>query len=61
MPKVPTYTLAWSSARETYELYETQHRGMLPTVPGSPEWPAWLDQVSVFPYGALHQDELPRH
>ena len=50
MPRVPAYTLAWSSATAAYELYETRHRRMLPAVPGSPEWFAWLNQVSSFAF-----------
>ena len=50
MPKVPTYTLAWSSAREIYELYQTRDRGILSFIPGSPEWFAWLEQVSSFAF-----------
>jgi LuxR family maltose regulon positive regulatory protein len=42
--------LAWSSARETYELYETRERGVLRIVPGSPEWFSWLEQVSSFAF-----------
>jgi LuxR family maltose regulon positive regulatory protein len=48
MPKVPTYTLAWSSSIKAYELYETRNRGISRIVPDSPEWFAWLDQVSSF-------------
>ncbi len=43
MPKIPTFTLAWSSVRETYELYETRDRGVLRIVPDSLEWFTWLD------------------
>ncbi len=50
MPKVPRYTLAWSSAIETYELYETRDRGVLKIAPESPAWFAWLDQVSSFAF-----------
>ncbi len=50
MPKVPAYTLAWSSVTAAYELYETRNRGMLTTVPESPEWFAWLDRVSSFAF-----------
>ncbi len=50
MPKIPMYRLAWSPATETYERYQTHHRGLLPTVPGSPAWFAWLDQVSSFAF-----------
>jgi LuxR family transcriptional regulator, maltose regulon positive regulatory protein len=35
---------------ETYELYETHHRRVLPLVPGGPEWFAWLDEVSSFAF-----------
>ncbi len=50
MPKIPTFTLAWSSVRETYELYETRDRGVLRIVPDSLEWFTWLDQVSSFAF-----------
>ncbi len=50
MPKVPMYTLTWSSARETYELYQTRDQGRLSFIPGSPEWFAWLEQVSSFAF-----------
>ncbi len=50
MPKVPTYTLAWSSATEAYELYETRGRGVLSIVPDSPAWFTWLDRVSSFAF-----------
>jgi hypothetical protein len=50
MPKVPMYTLAWSYASETYELYQTRDRGTLGIVPESPAWFAWLDQVSSFAF-----------
>ena len=46
MPKVPRYTLSWSSARATYELYQTREKGVLRVAPESPEWFAWLEQVS---------------
>ncbi len=50
MAKVPTYTLAWSSTMETYELYQTRDREGLRIVPDSPAWFAWLDQVSSFAF-----------
>ncbi len=50
MPKVPMYTLAWSSAIGAYELYETRHREALRIVPESPDWFAWLDQVLSFAF-----------
>jgi ATP/maltotriose-dependent transcriptional regulator MalT len=50
MPKVPTYTLAWSSAIGAYELYQTHDRNVLRIVLGSPEWFVWLDQVSTFAF-----------
>ena len=50
MAKVPKYTLAWSSARESYELYQTRDRDMLEIVPDSPAWYAWLEQVSAFAF-----------
>ncbi len=56
MPKIPMYMLTWSPVIETYELYETRDREgggkltPLPIVPDSPEWFAWLDQVSSFAF-----------
>ncbi len=50
MPKVPTYTLAWSPVAATYELYQTRNREMLKIIPDSPAWFAWLDQVSSFAF-----------
>jgi LuxR family maltose regulon positive regulatory protein len=50
MTKVPAYTLAWSSAGETYELYQTRDRGVLNILPESPEWFTWLEQVSSFAF-----------
>jgi LuxR family maltose regulon positive regulatory protein len=50
MPKVPMYTLAWTPALETYELYETRERGVLRIVPDSPAWFAWLERVSSFAF-----------
>ncbi len=50
MPKVPMYTLAWSPATESYELYETRDREGLTIVTDSPAWFAWLDQVSSFAF-----------
>ncbi len=50
MPKVPTYTLVWSPTIEVYELYETRDHEVLGIVPDSPEWFAWLDQVSSFAF-----------
>ncbi len=50
MPKVLTYTLAWSPATEAYELYQTRDQEGLGIVPDSPAWFAWLDQVSSFAF-----------
>ena len=50
MAKVPMYTITWSSAREAYELYRTRDRDRLSIIPGSPEWFAWLEQVSSFAF-----------
>src|SRR6516165_9754780 len=50
MAKVPMYTLAWSPATETYELYQTRDRAVLRIVPDSPEWFTWLEQVSSFAF-----------
>jgi LuxR family transcriptional regulator, maltose regulon positive regulatory protein len=50
MPKVPAYTLAWSPATETYHLYETRSREVLGTVPDSPAWFSWLEQISSFAF-----------
>ncbi len=58
MPKVPMYTLTWSSATEVYELYQTRDREELRIVPESPAWHAWLDQVSSFAFVALSSSHL---
>src|SRR5215471_8535795 len=50
MPKVPMHTLTWSPAREAYELYLMPDREALRIVPESPEWFAWLEQVSSFAF-----------
>src|SRR5215831_4795953 len=50
MSKVPAYTLAWSPAIATYELYQTRDREVLRIALDSPEWFAWLDQVSSFAF-----------
>ena len=50
MPKVPAYMLAWSPAREAYELYQTRGREELGIVPDSTAWFAWLDEVSSFAF-----------
>ncbi len=50
MPKIPVYTLAWSSITTAYELYETRDRAALDIVPDSPAWFTWLDQVSSFAF-----------
>ena len=50
MPKVPAYTLAWSSETKAYELSETRSREVLKIAPGSPAWFSWLDQVSSFAF-----------
>jgi LuxR family transcriptional regulator, maltose regulon positive regulatory protein len=50
MPRVPAYTLVWSSATETYELYQTRDRGVLKIVLDSPAWFDWLDQISSFAF-----------
>ena len=42
MPKIPTYTLAWSPTAAVYELYETRSREVLQIIPESPEWFSWL-------------------
>jgi LuxR family maltose regulon positive regulatory protein len=50
MAKVPTFTLAWSPGKAVYELYQTRDREELGVVPDTPEWFAWLDQVSSFAF-----------
>jgi LuxR family transcriptional regulator, maltose regulon positive regulatory protein len=50
MPKVPRYTLVWSSSIEAYELYQTHDREGLEIVPDSQEWLSWLDQVPSFAF-----------
>ena len=65
MPKVPMYTLAWSSTTEAYELYQTRNREALRIVPDSHEWFAWLDLISSFAFESIHRgmtfllDHLP--
>jgi LuxR family maltose regulon positive regulatory protein len=50
MPKIPPYTLAWSSTIQAYELYETHDREVLKITPDSPAWFAWLDQIPSFAF-----------
>jgi LuxR family maltose regulon positive regulatory protein len=50
MPKIPAYTLAWSSTLGTYELSQTRNREVLGIVPDSPTWFTWLDRVSSFAF-----------
>src|SRR5215471_18155916 len=50
MANVPIYTLAWSSATETYDLYATRTREALRIVPDSPAWFTWLEQVTSFAF-----------
>jgi ATP/maltotriose-dependent transcriptional regulator MalT len=50
MPRVPTYTLAWSPTIVAYELYQTRDRAVLDIAPESPEWFTWLEQVSSFAF-----------
>lgn len=50
MPRIPTYTLAWSPLQTTYELYATRGREALPIVPDSPDWSTWLDGISSFAF-----------
>jgi ATP/maltotriose-dependent transcriptional regulator MalT len=50
MPKVPTYTIAWSSSTQAYTLYESRDRRPLSIVPGSSAWFAWLDHTSCFAF-----------
>jgi LuxR family maltose regulon positive regulatory protein len=50
MAKVPTYTLGWLPVKEAYKLYRTQDREALRIIPDSPEWFAWLEEVSSFAF-----------
>ncbi|HEY3231123.1 MAG TPA: LuxR C-terminal-related transcriptional regulator [Roseiflexaceae bacterium] len=50
MPKVPPYTVAWSSSTQAYTLYECHDRGLLSIVPGSAAWFAWLEHTSCFAF-----------
>src|SRR5215469_10602390 len=50
MPRVSTYRLAWLPAIKAYELYQTHDQRALNILPESPEWFAWLDQVSSFTF-----------
>jgi hypothetical protein len=47
MPKVASYRLVWSFTDQTYQLQETRDHTGLQSVPESPAWFAWLDQVSL--------------
>lgn len=42
MPKVPAYTLAWSSTIQVYELSTSRDQVVLRIIPESPEWFAWI-------------------
>jgi LuxR family maltose regulon positive regulatory protein len=44
------YTLAWSPTTETYELSQPRDREVLGIIPDSPDWFAWLEQVSSFAF-----------
>ncbi|HEX6555398.1 MAG TPA: LuxR C-terminal-related transcriptional regulator [Ktedonobacteraceae bacterium] len=50
MPKIASYTLAWSSSRQAYRLSEGRDGSSLDIVPESPAWFDWLDQVSSFAF-----------
>ncbi len=50
MPKVASYRLVWSFTDQTYQLQETRDHTGLQSVPESPAWFAWLDQVSSFSF-----------
>ncbi|MBV9691125.1 MAG: hypothetical protein JO202_15615 [Ktedonobacteraceae bacterium] len=50
MPKVPTYTLAWSGTTQAYTLSESRDSGPLNIVPDSPDWFVWLDHVCSFAF-----------
>jgi LuxR family transcriptional regulator, maltose regulon positive regulatory protein len=50
MPKVPTYTLAWSSTTQAYTLGEGPDQRPLSIVVGSAAWYAWLDHASCFAF-----------
>jgi len=50
MPKVPTYTLAWSSSTQAYTLREGPDQRHLSVVPGSSAWYCWLDHTSCFAF-----------
>lgn len=50
MPRIPTYTLAWSPEQTTYKVYETRGQQALLVVPESSGWSSWLDDVSSFAF-----------
>jgi len=50
MPKVPPYTIAWSSATQAYTLCACRDRKPLSIVPGSAAWFAWLDHTACFAF-----------
>ena len=50
MPKVPAYTLLWSSAHQAYELHEHSSPMALSLESESPAWFAWLADVPSFAF-----------
>ncbi len=66
MPKAAAYRLTWSPARGVYELCENQSKQVLPVVPGSHEWFAWLSAVPSFTFSGragqltVRQEARPR-
>ena len=50
MPRVPVYTLAWSSTTQAYTLSGSRDSRPLNIVPESPDWFVWLDHVSSFTF-----------
>jgi LuxR family maltose regulon positive regulatory protein len=66
MPKGTAYHLAWSPARCVYELSEHPSKQVLPVIPGSDEWFAWVATVPSFAFHSqagqltVRQESRPR-
>lgn len=55
MPKAAPYRLNWLSEQSIYALYEALHpEQILPVIPGSQEWFAWLSNIPSFTFSGQH-------
>ncbi len=50
MPKAAAYRLIWCAPRGGYELLDHHQGHVLPVLPGSPAWFAWLTTVPSFTF-----------